>query len=506
MAGQSAPADFISKLVARSARQAQDLRSKYYKIDDPARDVLSKLSTSLSRIKDWEEKWSVCIDHPDIATSNVLGDHGSVVVQEMLQKIFKEINNVTSALYKYFSHHKEQFKPERKGAIKKLLSDPKAPTPAERAEAVKNSTFNLTLLVSELCIYSEAVFVCVNGSTALDLEPAKKEKGLGLALECRIAAITLWKLSKSQPEEIYLELDPLSRKEGWGLKFGEKPGFYIPLLIEASDTEIPTLRKRHVDYVDETDVDREDWEEIFDPEESDYQLFRGRIEQVNFRVPRANLRVPHFLQVHRLSPKTIKLIMKPTSLADILRQPFVESTDKEGEPQFRSGIWPRTGSKIELAFELVESGLFFIGTPWFSRLGSNDIRRYYNTETKDHHYMLRAPYKNSRDLFLGNTGALSETRQLFRLGILLMEIAFGIPDVSPLYADEELENSSTRMANLALVEETMGPQYAAAMAFCLLYRKNGSMDSGKYDDEDGRSWSDSSMKFLKEYYSEVYLR
>ena len=69
------------------------------------------------------------------------------------------------------------------------------------------------------------------------------------------------------------------------------------------------------------------------------------------------------------------------------------------------------------------------------------------------------------DLLFDDAEALTEAPQLYRIGMLLAEIALDDPDSA--MSTEESGHDRARTSLLPLIEQTIGPQYCKVAAFCL---------------------------------------
>jgi hypothetical protein len=145
-------------------------------------------------------------------------------------------------------------------------------------------------------------------------------------------------------------------------------------------------------------------------------------------------------------------------------------------------------AKVNLALQLLQSGFFLLNTPWFSNLNDKTLMVLNNGQ-----YSLQ---KKPMDLEAGVDArdAISiTTSSLFRLGVLLVEIAIG----------ESLDDSSdnleaTPIQKLSSVARSMGIQYRDAAAFCLQRGRVLGWNPGGNMEEDKR--------FLAEYYKETVFK
>lgn len=186
-------------------------------------------------------------------------------------------------------------------------------------------------------------------------------------------------------------------------------------------------------------------------------------------------------------PADVQLISEPASLATLLdARNYATNLSRYGDFSWEA--------KVELAYKIVECGLFLLGTPWFSLIRIRSIVRLTSNEESRHNFVLKVPN-------LGPHFFLSEVSQLFSIGVLLTEIALDSPgrqrvdDIDP-------------MSRLGQVMRTMGYQYARATAFCLQHGALGSeflSQNGKYLRYEEAKWFHFLSQFLPAYHSGVFL-
>ncbi|KAG6997628.1 hypothetical protein G7Y79_00039g075900 [Physcia stellaris] len=145
--------------------------------------------------------------------------------------------------------------------------------------------------------------------------------------------------------------------------------------------------------------------------------------------------------------------------------------------------------KLELAFKVVPIGLFLLGTPFFSSLSSMNLRHLDDGTQLLPSFMLRIPILGLQALVADDSGALAESAQLLRIGVVLMEIVLGglDQDVGLQDLGDDPSTISELTSKLAAVEKAMGrPE--------------------KYDEKCYGKWAGYLAEFLKEYHDQVYLR
>ncbi|MCJ1279933.1 hypothetical protein MMC21_007758 [Puttea exsequens] len=162
-------------------------------------------------------------------------------------------------------------------------------------------------------------------------------------------------------------------------------------------------------------------------------------------------------------------------------------------------------SKLELAYQLAQFTYLFLGTPWLGSLSSKQLRRIKNRDGKEI-YALGVQPTPLDDLYLGDSNALSESSQLLRLGLMLMEIALGTPDDSDPNDFAEPYLRASQM--LPRVQMAAGMQYYEACSFCIQYRRSTSHYNRpeKYQHSQSVGWDVYLRDLLEEYDSQVLSR
>ncbi|KAE9366241.1 hypothetical protein N431DRAFT_472790 [Stipitochalara longipes BDJ] len=153
-----------------------------------------------------------------------------------------------------------------------------------------------------------------------------------------------------------------------------------------------------------------------------------------------------------------------------------------GQPQLSRS------AKINLALQLLQSGFFLLNTPWFSNLNDKTLMVLDNGQ----YSLEKKPVDLETGVEAGDAITIT-TSSLFRLGVLLVEIAVG----------ESLDNSSddleaTPIQKLPSVARNMGVQYRDAAAFCLQRGRVSGWNPGSNMEED--------RHFLAEYYKETVFK
>ncbi|KAL8794184.1 MAG: hypothetical protein Q9195_003252 [Heterodermia aff. obscurata] len=370
--------------------------------------------------------------------------------------------------------------------------------------------------VQGLCIYSNSVLSAFGGFEPLQNQPAEADQLLRLAAESRAASQKLYALSLIQREDCNIELNLRGASGGICYRLVTEPGQ-------------KTLQQVFVESVKEIDASSRDPDGNIEFAKEDAQIFKpshcnkvveappldaaplgtvppadmdspvGTDSPVNIMYPPIGIDGPSYLRIRRERPAAINVNSNPECLAEMLSN----MERRAGQPH---RDYMNKGAKLELAFKIVECGLFLLGSPLFISLSSKHIRRFAGGQSNQPTFMLqmaKLPPGNVDVVHVGH----QEISQLFRLGFILMEIALETPETEAR-ADMDCELDSSEIRHLVLVERAMGEEYRRVTAFCLCYRSyhhhpkrelKRSREGTTHAD-----WQEFLQDFLLLYHSRVY--
>lgn len=155
-------------------------------------------------------------------------------------------------------------------------------------------------------------------------------------------------------------------------------------------------------------------------------------------------------------------------------------------------------AKLDAAYELVQCGFYLLGTPWLASLSNKRLRR---IETKDGiSCFLKVKLIRVDFYYLESSTALSESSQLFEIGMILIDIAL---EGSDLKEDEDPYLYARRM--LPKVFGKVGAKYYKACAFCVHDRRSSESypRPEKYKDPREMGWDFYLKDLLQDYYVQV---
>lgn len=157
--------------------------------------------------------------------------------------------------------------------------------------------------------------------------------------------------------------------------------------------------------------------------------------------------------------------------------------------------------RLDLAFQLSKCVEYLLGTPWLASLGSERI--FECGSGKSFSFAISVPTLSLKDLYLEDPEALSEPSQLFRFGVLLIEIAIGKSDK---FVSERIEDRYRWASNFVPdVKQAFGLGYSEACAFCIEDRRSISTyrEASKCEWPGRNVWNEYLRNILRLYYSQV---
>ena len=507
----SATADTIEKLVklAEEQQRPNDALSIPQPTDN-ARKTVVVLETSQHKYRVWRKTWMENVRDPEKTAQELWGSAGWEDIRKLLISIQDAVNKVQSELiraYEAYSGPKSRHAP-------RFLSKWKGQTVTAKSVTVKSPpsldlAIQLSRSVDELWTYSEVAFDSLHGIFAQKINPPFRDRLLTCSLQARAGSLALFAACGRSKAGYSLEVDLFSDYDG--KRISSMSGIsrsssmttsrlHYHLFVQAPETSaytgdmmiVSVANPGEQDFGDtkpfEFDVDTNDLADCgsWPPKKS--MLFSLR--------PKATYASSYFRFAK--PPAALTLDGDTESIAHLLYKDRVTSNTKLGQRPL-SHL-----RRIELAFKLVECGFYLLGTPWLASLSSNRLQRIETNGRK--HFVLEVQTLELEDLYSEDPKALSESSQLFSIGVLLVEIALSDPDQSnPVkIQDPELRKSKI----LPLVERAMGSLYSKATAFCLKDRRSGPHFGrpDKYQKPEETGWTSYLTELLEDYHAQVFSR
>ena len=514
MAALSVAAVVILKL--QQAIQTSNHTLRLRDRQDNVRQLELDIFASLQKLQAWQKTWSGNERHPHVSAQALWGVNGWTQIRRMLEVI----NDTSQKIADYLGNLKanEENKPRsRWQKAYKAIQAKHGPSSDMQQLQIWSTT--LTRSVDELWIYSETVFDSRYGT--LESMVPERDRLLHTALRSRPCSLELYFLCLGSTFNCSLEMDLLD-SDLTNLKGPSTPS-------EASLTvfyHILTSSGENHSSLEKMTIERVETNATLKPDPGDVVI--QKMENLQLRKLTAEHKTAVVEVAARGSTQSSCLRFAHASTPPVDRRSVPESLDKvldrlqsvdRSTREFLS-----ISAKIELAYKVIECGFFLLGTPWFASLSSRNVLRVKNTEKAHDMFYLGTQTLDLEDLLYEDPTALAETSQLFRLGVLLMEIALGKP---VLYSgSDDTGQEADRISKLPFIEKSMGSSYCRATAFCLQYRQSGKPFRGgnyskgrksgngdrpfreveKYEDPNFDDWQNYLAELLQQYHSQVYLR
>ena len=487
------------------------------------RRVARSLETSEQKLQIWQKTWlDSNIDTTKTSTA-LWGSQGSTEIQKLLHAISntaQEIEVAVGERYKIKSQpsfsSNEKIQPTRhdsfggkhqsrwKRAFQKIR-EKKSPTVIIKHLTVLELATELSSSIDELWTYSEVVFNSLHGVLARKaIDPLFGDSVgdlLANAIRTRAASIALYRACSKTTRDCSLEVDLLG--PGTQLRIGGTAllGFptslfyHLSAQVGDSSSEVRHMTIESVVRPETPVVENDEIVEYENPDLTVFEMQSASETGIAIRPKTAHTR--SYFRVAEL-PANVRLKPETPNLAQTLYKWKVSSTTSSAQ------TLPFT-ARIELAFKVVECALYLLGTPWLASLNSKRLRSMDIKEGR-RSLVLEVQTLDLEELFFDDPEALTEPSQLFRIGVLLVEIALSNPEHSAPTEIQEVGLRTSKM--LTLVQQSMGAQYCKATAFCLRDRRSTSHFGlpEKYAYPEKTGWQPYLLELLEDYHAQVFLR
>ena len=512
--GVAATASSVLRLAIQTSDRILRLRDQQYNVRQLELDV----DVSLQKFKAWQKTWSPDENHLDVSAEALWGVTGWTHIRRMLDEVIETSRNIAAYLDELKTIEEKTPRSRWRKAYKAVHAKQ---GPSSKMQKLQRWSATLTRVVDELWIYSETVFDSLHGILSLESKVPERDKLLYTALRSRPSSLELYSRCSMLTLNCSLEMDLLDsgfadHKALPALSDAPLSVFYH--LVAQSREAHGNLQKMTIESAEGNPEPELETQDVIFQSMENLQLFKPTVGRniVLVKVAARGSARPSYLRIPQKKIQPVHLKSSPESLAKIL--------DKLQSAHISTKEHLSTGAKIELAYKVIECGFFLLGTPWFASLGSKNMVLLKNSKKANNSFCLEIQTLDLEDLLYDDPHALAETSQLFRLGVLLMEIALDEPD---LYSSsDETAHEADRISKLPRVEQSMGAQYCKATAFCLQYRQFGKPFKGgksphkgrftndneplreveKYKDPSFEDWQDYLAGLLQQYHSQVYLR
>ena len=497
------PISVAASMVAllSAATRVQHKLLSYHKSAGALRQVELDLQVSRQKFQVWQETWSGQKQQPDVSSEMLWGVQGWMNIQRMLDAIIRASKRLELVLVEI--REIEIVHPQSKWrvAVQSVLSKKRMNS---KIKELKDLAGTLNLAIDELWLYSETVFDSLHGVLAPELRFPSRDILLTSAVQSRSGSLQLYNLCCKSTLDCSLGMDLLDA----GTKPSNLPHersssslhLFYQLFTRVRDGP-RQLHKLIVESVPEEDALNMQEGDVIESDISNLEIFKPKSSPTSMIIPmaRQGSGPTSYLRIKSKGAENVRLTSNIEPLAKVLGT--LKNANNLSTYEHFS-----VGAKVELAYKIVECGFFLLGTPWFSSLSSWNILKLECAGRRRHSFVLEIQTLDLNDLLFDDPGVLAETLQLFRIGVLLMEIALDSPGARRL--EDNGHDDADVTSRLPLVEQSMGAQYCKATAFCLQHRQSQTrfQGIGKYDSSNSKDWESYLSEFLQDYHSQVFLR
>lgn len=477
----------MSEIISAAFNTVVELNQASLTLSSSSR-IRSDLSLIRHKYNFWYSRWNSPTRLRETVAAALWGIRGWENIEEILNSIVREGDGVQSGIAAMSaaadspSGWRNNFK----------IFKPTSP-PSELTSHV--SVLGHT--IDKLILYSDAMFESIHSKDG----PVQGSRGslLNLALVSRPASVELYGMCANSSARFSLGLDLLNN--GTNLETSPVDSEYrlTYQLFTPDQRNSQQLQKLVVDIGPEMDSSKLESEEIVSASTEDVKLFETLEKTTVIQVPGHDFVAGSYMRFLRGPVPSIQLRSRPARLVEVLGQMHdpLDPTDEE-----RLSL----GAKIELASKVAEAGFFLLGTPWLASIGSKSTQRFKSNDMAKPTFSLQIQTLDVIDLLSVNPNALAEQSQLFRIGVLLTQIA--LDDPGHAIMSENMRDEANIIDVLPKIEHSMGTQYCKAAAFCLLQRSSDthSRMPEKYKREHAGRWQRYLEDFLREYHLYVLSR
>lgn len=489
-------------LLSQAAKTYEKIPTSHDTIEDKKRFELD-LQSSLQKFQVWQETWSGQARQPDVSSEALWGPQGWANIQRMLEIVVAASREVET----YLIEIRESQKPRSRWRWRLAVNLQRSKK--QRNPELRRLAALLSNPIDGLWIYSDTVFDSLHGVMAQESRLPSRERLLTSALQSRAGSLQLYGYCAKSSFFCSLAMDLFndgsdslnSASTLHSPLYGHRNSpmhLYYQMFTKDPNLSMHFLRMV-IESVPKSDLSGRETSDIGQSSSSEVELFKPRTETAIIPVGRQDWGPPFCLRISSNSLGSVLLKSDPERFDSVLDT--LQSTDILSPREHFS-----IGARIELAYKVVESGFFLLGTPWFSSLGSGNLLRLKRAGHQRHSFTLETQTLEFDDLLFEDPTALAESSQLFKIGVLLMEIALDKTDFPSRIEDRGKEIDTIRL--LPKIERSMGTQYCKATAFCLHHRQPHAQFMGpeKYNSPHFEEWESYLTDFLLDFYAQVFSR
>ena len=504
MSFDSAVGDLIA--IVQHCQEIQDIHDTLAAL--PQRGYSERVAVALKfskqKLELWKKTWLGDAANPVETSERLWGKGGWVVVQELLAEVATTIQ-----LLKDADAEPNDTKVGRKPIWKRFEFRPKKPeVSSAKSPSVLDLALELEKIVDQLWFQSEVSFESIHGMAPEKHGPQAKDHQFASAVPIRQAALALYQACERSTAQCYLEIDLLRDRAMLPDPRNTPPpasetSLFYHIHLEPPNTKVD-LRGIVAESFNSPEPATKKPSSIITYDEPDLELFKSTPPSTSRIV---GLQPDHSAETYYFRVATAQPAAVSISETDNLAQElYLNRTAAD------SGTLPPLSfnAKLDLAYDLVQCGFHLLGTPWLASLSTERLRRIHTGDRST--CVLAVTTVPPDSLHLADPDALSESAQLFRLGMALIEIALDGPEPPHPEAKKKKEPDDDPYLHasrlLPRVHSALGWNYARACAFCVRDRgkRTGYGRPFKYMCPGETGWGVYLRGLLGGYYGEVVLR
>lgn len=388
--GEAAKASGILNEAFTSSENVRRLPDRKYNV----RQFDLDLNASLQKFQAWQNTWYG--DEAPLEAEAMWGVTGWEHIHRMLDVIgdtSKKLAGCLEQMHMFVGNNpwKRAYKSiqARQGLSSKM-------------QDLQNYSKNLGRAVDQLWIYSEAVFDSIHSAPSVESRLPERDRLLQTALRSRPSSLELHRHCSREALHYLLETDLLEPGSPDNMASSTLSGDSLPMyyhLITKSPRGDHVFKKATIENVEAPTTLRHESNDVVVQDMENLRLFERESHHsvVLVKVNGHGSTQPSHLRISQNRIESMNLYSSPESLSDILGK--MQSATLSTKEHLS------TGSKVELAFKLVECALFLLGTPWLAGLSSYSVIRLKDTRKKHHTFYLETQTLDLEDLLHDDPGA-----------------------------------------------------------------------------------------------------
>ena len=465
---------------------------------DDSENVLIALESSKQNLQLWQNTWRGDAPNSDGRVERLWGEDGWVDLQKLLAEIAKTIEAIKEA-----DKERENAKLGRRSLWKVLMLRHLRKTrgTSSKSPSTLQLALDLDRTIDQLWIHSEVSFESLHGIPVKRYSSPARDQQLARSVLVRQGAIALYQACQRSATQCELDLDLLTIRN--------MPPNPRDTSCSASDTSLfYHLLAANDPKQSRWDITAENFHfseaatispNIKVHEEPDLAVFESSSRSNSHIIciqTSYSSTDNHYFRVATNHTATGPLSERETLAIEL------DGCKTSTKPGILHSLPLRR--KVELAYDLVQCGFYLLGTPWLASLTSKNLRGIETTEKMV--CLLRVKTIPLDYIYLENPDALSESSQVFQIGMILIEIALDGLDSSDTV---KLENPyQYALSKLPSVYKALGSKYYRACAFCVQDRRSISsyVRQEKYQYPMETGWEVYLKELLKEYHVQVLSR